>query len=54
MFYYVAKFLEASGLGLLAYAFLKTFPDKLNYRVLGISILLFFSGWIMEKYLLKK
>lgn len=52
--YYAAKFLEASGLGLLAYAYIKTFPDKLNYRVFGVSILLFLSGWIIEKYILKK
>lgn len=52
--YFAAKFLEASGLGLLAYAFIRTFPEKLNYRVLGISVILFVCGWIIEKYLLKK
>ena len=52
--YYVAKFLEASGLALLAYAFVRTFPEKLNYRVFGVSALLFVCGWIIEKYLLKK
>lgn len=52
--YYAAKFLEASGLGLLAYAFLKTFPEKLNYKVLGVSVILFVCGWIMERYLLKR
>jgi hypothetical protein len=52
--YWAAKFLEASGLALLAYAFVRTFPDKLNYKVFGASVLLFVCGWIMERYLLKK
>jgi len=54
MLYWVAKFLEAAGLGLLAYAFLRTFPEKMNYKVFGVSILLFVCGWIMERYLLKR
>jgi hypothetical protein len=52
--YWTAKFLEASGLAFLAYAFVRTFPEKLNYRVFGVSILLFVSGWIIERYLLKR
>lgn len=52
--YYIAKFFQASGLVLLAYAFILTFPEKLNYRVLGVSIILFICGWIAEKYLLRK
>jgi hypothetical protein len=53
MLYWVAKFLEASGLGFLGYAFIKTFPDRMNYKILGFSVLLFVCGWIMEQYLLK-
>jgi hypothetical protein len=52
--YYVAKFLEACGLGLLAYAFFKTFPEKLNYRVLGTSVILFICGWMIERLVLKR
>ena len=52
--YYAAKFLEASGLGLLAYAFIKTFPEKLNYKVFAVSGLLFICGRIIEKYILKR
>lgn|GEM_PF-3271828 len=54
MMYWAAKFLEATGLGLLAYAFVKTFPEKLNYKAFAASGLLFLCGWIMEKYLLKR
>lgn len=52
--YYAAKFLEATGLGLLAYGFIKTFPEKLNYKVLGVSVILFACGWIIERFVLKK
>ncbi len=54
MLYWVAKFLEASGLGVLGYAFIKTFPDRMNYKVLGFSVLLFVCGWIMERFLLRR
>ncbi|MBP6343813.1 MAG: hypothetical protein KA403_07765 [Candidatus Omnitrophica bacterium] len=52
--YFAAKLLEATGLGLLGYAFIKTFPEKLNYKVLGVSVILFACGWIIEKYILKR
>ena len=52
--YFAAKFLEAAGLGLLAYTFMKTFPEKLNYKVFAASGLLFICGWVIEKYILKR
>ena len=54
MIYFAAKFLEACGLGLLGYVFLRTFPDKMNYKIFAASGLLFICGWIIERYLLKK
>lgn len=52
--YYAAKFLEATGLGLLAFGFLRSFPNKINYNVFAVSIIFFVCGWIMERYLLKR
>lgn len=51
--YYVAKVLEGLGLAVVAGGFMIAFPDLMNMRVLGIGLLLFTIGWIMDQYLLK-
>lgn len=52
--YYAAKFLEATGLGLLAFGYIKSFPNKLNYNVFLVSIIFFACGWIIERFILKR
>ena len=51
--YYVAKVLESLGLAVVGGGFMIAFPDLMNMRVLGIGLLLFTIGWIMDQYLLK-
>lgn len=51
--FYVAKILEAAGLGIILLGFLTAFPNLMNRQLLGVAIVLFICGWLIEKYLLK-
>ena len=52
--YYLSKFFQALGLGILLYAFVQHFPDLMSYRMLGLGICIFLVGWVMDRYLLKR
>ncbi|MDA0322057.1 MAG: hypothetical protein O2923_04990 [Verrucomicrobia bacterium] len=51
--YYAAKLLEGLGMATVAGGFAIAFPELMNLRVLGIGLLLFTCGWIMDLYILK-
>jgi hypothetical protein len=51
--YYAAKLLEGSGMAVVAGGFVIAFPELMNIRVLGIGLLLFTCGWIMDLYILR-
>ena len=52
--YYLAKLAQLAGLAVIALGFLGKFPALMNPRLLGVGILLFAFGWIVQKYLLKQ
>jgi len=51
--YGISKIFQATGLTILLVTFLKNFPNVMSYRMLGLGIGIFMTGWIMNKFLLK-
>ena len=54
MIYYLAKFIEATGLVVILFGFIRHFPHLMDHKTLGIGILIFLSGWLIEAFLLKR
>ena len=52
--YYIAKFLQAAGLGVILVAFLSRFPHLMDTKIFGFGGLIFFSGWLLQQFGLKK
>jgi len=52
--FYLAKFLQAAGLAIILIDFLRHFPGLMNVRILAAGVILFFSGWLIQQYLLRK
>lgn len=51
--YYAAKILEGAGLVIVAVGFMIAFPELMSMRTLGIGVLLFVCGWLIDQYVLK-
>tara|TARA_Y100001970_G_scaffold229002_1_gene283938 strand:- start:1618 stop:1776 length:159 start_codon:yes stop_codon:yes gene_type:complete len=51
--YYAAKGLELLGMFMLAVGFVVKFPKLMDPKLLFAGIVLFGSGWAIEKYILK-
>ena len=52
--YYIAKFLQAAGLALILLGFLIRFPHLMDTKLLGLGIVVFCGGWVLQNYGLKK
>ena len=52
--YYLAKTMEATGLAVIVFGFLKHFPKLMDPKIFGAGILIFLSGWLIEAFLLKR
>ena len=51
--YYLAKFFELIGIGVIMLAFYFNYPDPMQYNTLLYGVFFFLGGWIIERYLLK-
>ncbi len=51
--YGIAKLAQAAGLGIIAFDFVRSFPDVMNRKILGVGILVFAFGWTIQRFLLK-
>tara|TARA_Y100001970_G_scaffold46601_1_gene58807 strand:- start:4381 stop:4542 length:162 start_codon:yes stop_codon:yes gene_type:complete len=51
--YYLAKFFELVGIGVITYSFYIYFPNPMSYELLAYGSSFFIAGWIIEKFLLK-
>ena len=51
--YYAAKALELLGMFMIAVGFAVKFPGLMDPKLLFAGGILFASGWIIEKYILK-
>ncbi len=52
--YYGAKFLQATGLAVILVSFFLRFPQLLDTKILTLGGLIFFCGWVLQRYGLKK
>jgi hypothetical protein len=52
--YFIAKSFQAAGLAVMAWGFLKNFPNLMPHNIFLISGLFFIMGWIIQSYLLRK
>jgi len=52
--YYISKFLQAAGLALVLFGFLIKFPRLMDTKLLGLGIVIFLSGWLLQNYGLRK
>jgi len=52
--YYIAKLVQAAGLTIVVIDFIRHFPELMNFRIMGVGVMLFLFGWIIQRYLLKK
>lgn len=51
---YIAKFLEAVGLGIMAVGFLSQFPKLIDMRTCLLGIVIFGFGWVVENFILPR
>ena len=51
--YYIAKFLEFTGLMIIGVSVYVSFPYRISYEILVISIAFFLVGFLIEKFVLK-
>ena len=52
--YFASKALEAIGLTIIAGGFLLSFPKLMNGQALTVGLVMFVSGWLIERFLLKR
>ena len=48
--YYLAKFFELIGIGVITLAFYVNYPDPMQYNTLLYGVIFFIGGWIIEKF----
>ena len=48
--YYISKGLQFFGLMVIGIGFISYFPFLMNYKLLGIGILFFIMGWVIQKF----
>jgi len=53
MMYYIAKLFQAAGLTIIFTDFALNYPQLMSRTTLGIGIIFFLSGWIIQNFLLK-
>ena len=51
--YYIAKFIQATGLTIILIGFIQKFPQLMNPKTILLGIAIFTSGWIIQRFLLK-
>ena len=52
--YYISKGLQLISLLIIGIGFISQFPSLISYKFLGIGILFFIMGWIIQKFGLNK
>tara|TARA_B100001245_G_C22531474_1_gene267168 strand:- start:176 stop:337 length:162 start_codon:yes stop_codon:yes gene_type:complete len=48
--YYISKGLQLIGLLIIGIGFVSQFPKLMDYKLLGIGIIFFIMGWIIQKF----
>jgi len=48
--FYISKVLQLIGISIIGIGFISQFPNLLDYNLLGIGMLFFIMGWIVQKF----
>ena len=48
--YYISKGLQLIGLLIIGIGIISQFPKLMDYKLLGIGIIFFIMGWIVQKF----
>ena len=51
--YYIAKIAQATGLTIVLTGFISRFPALINMKVFWTGTMIFLSGWIIQRFMLK-
>ena len=51
---FMAKLAQATGMILILINFFRKFPDLMSPKILGIGVLIFGIGWLMQKMVVQK
>ena len=52
--YFIAKLAQASGLAVIAVAFVFNYPKLMNPRIFTAGLVIFVFGWIVQQFLLRR
>ncbi len=52
--YWVAKILQAAGMVIVLLGFIRSFPAVMDRPTLAAGIIVFASGWVIDRFVLKK
>lgn len=51
---FMAKLAQATGMTVVMFDFVRKFPDLMSPKILGIGVLIFGIGWLMQKRVVQK
>ncbi|MBI4310069.1 MAG: hypothetical protein HY591_07050 [Candidatus Omnitrophica bacterium] len=51
---WLAKIFQAAGLALMAWGFIKNFPNLMPHNIFLIAALFFIIGWVVQTHMLRK
>ena len=52
--YWVAKSLQAAGMVIILLGFIRSYPEVMDRMALTAGIIVFASGWVIDRFVLKK
>lgn len=52
--YYFAKVLQAAALSIILIDFLRSFPELMSRAILGVCIVMFIAGWVINRFVVKQ
>ena len=48
--YYISKGFQFIGLFVIGVGFVYKFPQLMDYKLIGIGLVFFIMGWVVQKY----
>ena len=48
--YYISKGFQLVGLLVIGAGFINKFPQLMDYKLLGIGLVFFIMGWVVQKF----
>ena len=51
--FYISKAFQAVGLIIISIDFFRKFPNLMSPRILGLGLIIFLMGWLIQRFMLK-